>query len=582
MQSVSTEELTKKLICTYARVSTVQQEEEGTIETQLAVLRDFARDNNYTILKEYVDDGWSGDILARPALDELRQAAKTKAWQAVLIYDPDRLARRYSYQELVMDELREAGLEVMFVTIDAPKNSEEKILHGVRGLFAEYERAKIAERFRLGKVRKVKEGHILVSEAPYGYNYIAKHEGRHGYYEVNPDEARVLTMIFEWVGKEGHTLRKVVRKLQEFGITPRKSKRGVWMTSTLSKLLRNTAYIGEAHWGSSYAVIPENPINKDKYRKIKKSSRRKKPEEEWFTIKVPAIIDKELFERTRVQLDANFALSHRNKKNEYLLAGRIRCVCGRGRSGEGPQQGKHLYYRCTDRVLSFPLASTCKEKGINARIADGLVWEKIANLMSSEELLYEQASRWMSARREKCQSYVGDAAIIEKELATLKTQEDRYNRAYGAGLFTVEQLKEYTAPLKQKIASLDGQIVEMRTETTALQVSEVPSADEIKSFSEAARKGLCDLSFQARRAIVLSTIDKVVGSQQELRVYGYVSIKNHVEVCPNHRHGVGATRHPEEPIIPFEFSIELPLALRRGVDYGFLPGSNISQGASGR
>src|SRR3989344_9161272 len=142
-----TNEKPSKLIAIYARVSTSRQENEGTIETQLSVLREYAQKNSLIIVKEYLDDGWSGDILARPSLDELRQDAKAKLWEAVLFYDPDRLARRYSYQELVMDELRDAGIEVMFVTIAAPKNGEEKILHGVRGLFAEYERTKTAERF---------------------------------------------------------------------------------------------------------------------------------------------------------------------------------------------------------------------------------------------------------------------------------------------------------------------------------------------------------------------------------------------------------------------------------------------------
>lgn len=112
-----------KLIAIYARVSTSRQENEGTIETQLSTLREYAEKNGYTIVKEYLDDGWSGDILARPSLDELRQDARSKQWEAVLFYDPDRLARRYSYQELVMDELKEAGVEVMFITVSAPKNS---------------------------------------------------------------------------------------------------------------------------------------------------------------------------------------------------------------------------------------------------------------------------------------------------------------------------------------------------------------------------------------------------------------------------------------------------------------------------
>src|SRR3989344_2222712 len=155
---------TPRLIATYYRVSTSTQEENQTIQTQISAVKDFAVKNGYRIVQEYADDGWSGDTLVRPSLDQLRIDAKKKTWEAVLVYDPDRIARRYSYQELVMDELKEAGIEVIFVTTPAPKNSEDKILHGVKGLFAEWERMKISERFRLGKVRKAKEGHLLVSE----------------------------------------------------------------------------------------------------------------------------------------------------------------------------------------------------------------------------------------------------------------------------------------------------------------------------------------------------------------------------------------------------------------------------------
>jgi site-specific DNA recombinase len=114
------------------------------------------------------------------------------------------------------------------------------------------------------------------------------------------------------------------------------------------------AYIGQARWGSSYAVVPIQPLKHDRYRKTKKSSRRMRPEEEWHLVPVPDIINKELFKRAQTQLATHTALSQRNKKNEYLLAGKIRCVSGRTRAGEGPLRGKHLYYRCSDRVSSFP------------------------------------------------------------------------------------------------------------------------------------------------------------------------------------------------------------------------------------
>jgi len=209
-----------KMIAVYARVSTARQEDENTIETQLFAIREFARAKAYTVVQEYIDDGWSGDMLARPGLDLLRQDAKKRLWDAVLFYDLDRLARRYSFQELVMDELRDLRIEPLFVTIPPSRNHEDRLMYGVRGVFAEYERTKITERFRLGKVRKANEGHVIAAEAPYGYTLVPK-RGRPGdakfvqtHYEVNEDEARVVRSIFAWVADERLPLRQVVKRLQ--------------------------------------------------------------------------------------------------------------------------------------------------------------------------------------------------------------------------------------------------------------------------------------------------------------------------------------------------------------------------------
>lgn len=256
----------------YARVSTQRQENEETIETQILAIRDFAKEKGHTIVKEYKDEGWSGTILARPALDELRLDARKKLWEAIIIYDPDRVARKYSYQSLVIDELEELGIKVLFVTTPPAENDEDRLLYGVKGLFAEYERARITDRFRLGKLRKAREGNIVTTEAPYGYFYIPKQGQKHGYLKINPQEATVIKMIFSWVGEQGLTIREVIRKLHDLNITPRKSKKGAWNTSTLGTLLRNETYIGKAHYHKSYAVVPENPLKNEKYKKVKKTS----------------------------------------------------------------------------------------------------------------------------------------------------------------------------------------------------------------------------------------------------------------------------------------------------------------------
>jgi site-specific DNA recombinase len=538
-----------KLIATYGRVSTSNQENEGTIETQLSAVNQFAEKNGYTIVKQYIDNGWSGDSLARPALDQLRMDAKNKNWEAVLIYDPDRLARRGAWQEVVIEELKDLDVEVLFVTIPKPKTDEDIIMYKMRGVFTEYERMKIKERFRLGKVRKANEGHIIVSEAPYGYTFILKKgkkgdaDFHQGYYEINEREAQIVKNIFSWVDNDGLRLRGIVKKLQELGIPPRKSKRGVWNTSTLSTLLRNRTYIGEGHYGASYATMPINPTKKGGYKKIKKTSRRFKPENEWIKIATPKILDEELFNRVGEILKSNFQMSVRNTKNEYLLTGKIWCDCGRRRAGEGPQCGKHLYYRCTDRIKSFPLKPNCKEKGLNARIVDPLVWKKTKELMSSPKLLLKQIERWRDNQKKGICPSIINTEETKKEIFKLKDQEDRYAKAYGAGVITIEQLKEYLAPVKEKIFSFENQIAKADLESQQGGIKTFPELNQIEAFTQKTSKALSgNLSFDSKKAIIRNIIDRVVGTRENLQVYGYIPVESNINVFTINRNRRSAKR----------------------------------------
>ena len=561
-----------KLTAVYGRVSSANQENEGTIETQLSAIREYAHGQGLIIVREYTDEGWSGDSLDRPSLDQLRIDANKNLWQAVLLYDPDRLARRYSYQELITDELREKGIDVMYVTTPAPKNGVEKILFGVQGLFAEYERAKIAERFRLGKIRKAREGNIIASEAPFGYTFIPK-KGKRGddnfhdsHYEINDRESNIIKQIFSWIGNDHLTIRRIVRELQKQGIFPRKSKRGVWSTSTLSTLLRNKTYIGEGHFGASVAIVPKKPLKAKGYRKIKKTSRYMKPESEWIKIPTPKLIDENLFRRVQEQLRTNFELCIRNRKNEYLLAGKVWCNCSRRRSGEGPQNGKYLYYRCNDRIQNFPLPPTCREKGVNARIADNLIWQKLVDLMTNPEFLYKMAIKWTEKKQVALSEFVIDTAVVNKEVKKLKQQEERYIKAYGMSVLTMEQFQKVILPLREKISAMDTQIIDLNNDKKINSPDPLPEEKEVKEFAEHADKYITQLDFLTKKRIIEIIIQKVIGNDKKLLVIGVLPLSlnlNNVSLRINDRHGQNTTRHSSHPCvettkeIPFDFQILL-------------------------
>lgn len=544
---------TPRVIATYSRVSTGTQEDQKTVQIQLGLFKDAAEERNYEVYKDYVDDGWTSETLARPALDELRQDARKGLFDAVLIYDPDRLARKYSYQELVEDELKESGVEVIYLTVSAPKTSEEKILFGVRGLFAEYEKAKIKERFRLGKLRRIKDGNILVSQPLFGYSYVRRSENVYGHYVINEEEAGIVRLIFSLVSDEGLTLRRLIVRLHDLGIKPRRSKRGVWSTSTLTTMLRHKGYIGEAHWGSSTAVIPKNPLKKEKYKKVQKSSRVIKPESEWMKISIPPIIDRELFERAQVQLEKNASLSLRNTKNEYLLSGKIRCICGNTRAGEGPQRGKHLYYRCTDRVNSFPLPHTCNERSVNVRIADERVWDAIYRLHTDPQFLLTNGDYFLTRQQTRDREAVESLGTSSKEIKRLEEEITRYNKAYGAGVISIEQLIEYTSPLKNTVQKLTKEIELAKSMQLDKGQAFIPSAEELQNFTSYMTHELKDVDFAKKREVVRSSIDKIIGTSEKLLLSGSI----HVNDQTSNRHGMNTIRHFQGIHIPFTFEIML-------------------------
>jgi site-specific DNA recombinase len=163
-------------VAIYARVSTERQAERGTIGSQLGVLREHVTAHGDDLVGEYVDDGQSGARLDRPGLDALRDAAEAGLFETVWCLSADRLARAYAYQVLVLDELARFGVRVRFT--DAPNLATDDphatLLTQVQGVIAEYEKAKIAERYRRGKLFRARAGEITTWKTPYGYRRITR------------------------------------------------------------------------------------------------------------------------------------------------------------------------------------------------------------------------------------------------------------------------------------------------------------------------------------------------------------------------------------------------------------------------
>ena len=238
----------------YARVSTEQQAETHTIASQVAALRERVAADGLagSAALEFLDEGYSGATLVRPALERLRDVVAAGSVDRLYVHSPDRLARKYAYQVLLVDEFRRAGVEVIFLNRALGQSPEDDLLLQVQGMIAEYERAKIIERHRRGKRHAARAGGVnVLSGAPYGYRYVSKYAGGgQARYDIIPEEARVVRQVFDWIARDRLTIGEVCRRLTQAGEVTRTGKTA-WDRSVLWGMLKNPAYIGNAAFGKT-------------------------------------------------------------------------------------------------------------------------------------------------------------------------------------------------------------------------------------------------------------------------------------------------------------------------------------------
>src|SRR6516164_8645934 len=224
-----------KTAAIYARVSSDKQKEENTIASQTAALKEFARDQGYDVPREWIfeDEGFSGASLVRPGLERLRDLAAEGQLEAVLVYTPDRLSRKYAYQILLIEEFTRNGVETVFLKAPKSDTPEDQLLLQFQGMIAEYERAQILERSRRGKRHRARQGQVSVlSGAPYGYRYVRKTEETAAYYEVLAEEANVVRLVYQGYTVKHLSIGAIARLLNKRGVPTRK-RVSRWCRSTV-------------------------------------------------------------------------------------------------------------------------------------------------------------------------------------------------------------------------------------------------------------------------------------------------------------------------------------------------------------
>ena len=514
----------------YARVSTELQTETNTIDSQLAALKERVALDGLAICEElqFIDLGYSGATLVRPGLERLRDLVAAGGVDRLYVHSPDRLARKYAYQVLLIDELYRCGVEVIFLNRELGQSPEDDLLLQVQGMVAEYERAKIMERSRRGKRYAAQSGSVSVlSCAPYGYRYVSKDSGGgQAYFEVVVEQAQVIRQIFDWVGRERATIGEVCRRLTAAGVLTQTGKT-VWHRATVWGMLKNPAYKGIAAFGKTKV-----DSRRTRLRPIRGASPQPKRDystysvdtQEWISVPVPAIVDENLFASVQQQLQENQRRSRIAQRGaRYLLQGLVTCkLCGYTYYGKAisnkAAKGKsrdYAYYRCigTD-AYRFGGNRVCSNTQVRTDTLEAAVWQEVCSLLNNPQRLLQEYQR---RGQEPTSALQENLKTKDAQIAKLRRGIGRLIDSYAEGLIEKSEFEPRIQRMKERVAVLETQVKLLLDEATLHRELRL-IIGRLEEFATSVTKSLDRVDWNTQREIIRLLVKRVEVDTEQVNV----------------------------------------------------------------
>jgi len=524
----------KPMAAIYARVSTPQQEREATIDSQVAALETYARERSYELLPEhyFLDQAVSGSTLMRPALDRLRDLAAEAAFQVVLCLSSDRLARNYAHQWVLMDELQRAGVDTVFIDQpDVQRDPQGQLFLGIKGLFAEYERAMITERLRRGKLYRIRQGQLVNPNAPYGYRYIPVSEPQGGRWVENSVEAEAVRQIFRWYTVDQQpTISQIVDKLNALGQqAPPRGKS--WRFSTVQAILKQPAYTGQAYYNrtrTAHEMVGQPKKSGRGHRRT--PAHLPRPREEWIAVAVPALLDQVLWDQAQERLRMNQRFAPRNNKSHfYLLRSLLVCsVCGRALTGRASKG--HVYYHCPNggknREPDVPRHSC----GIAGSIIEPLVWQAIVELLANPALL---ADAWHSQQGLEAEA-PDELARLQARKRTLERQWARLLDLFQEDLIKKTELAQRKDRLDAERENLAERIVRLQRQSRR-QEAKAQMLEDYATFCQRIESSLANPTPDVQQEVIRLLIDHIVVQKDEIVIKHIVPTDDSCRLLPGRR-----------------------------------------------
>ncbi|WP_200342518.1 recombinase family protein [Rhodovibrio sodomensis] len=501
----------------YARVSSDKQREDNTIASQTASLKTFAASQGYDVPAEWVieDAGYSGATLVRPGLEQVRDLAAEGQIEAVLVYSPDRLSRRYAYQVLIMEELTRNGVATVFLNAPGSGTPEDELLTQFQSMIAEYERGQILERSRRGKRHRARQGEVnVLSGAPYGYRYLRKRDGMPASYEVINGEAEIVRAVYARYTTGGESIGAIARWLTDQGVSTRRGA-ARWERSTVWAMLRNPAYSGTACYGKTQ-IAPRRKVTKALRDRggiaSRNSANHERPRDQWIEVPVPAIVSVETFDLAQERLAANKRTSPRRTVTPSVVQGLVVCrKCGYAMSRTSTRTSTRQihYYRCLGsdawRKLNGPV---CDNKPVRQDLLDAVVWNEVLRLLETPDLIQQELDRRLAAASAADPTRKRQTGL-EQEAARVNKAMDRLVTAYQEDLLSIDELRQRMPALKQRDQTIRAERQAIADQAKA-RSDYVKLAETLSAFLTRLRSTADTLEVEKRQQILRLLVREVL------------------------------------------------------------------------
>ncbi len=436
----------------YARVSTDIQQKEGTIESQVIELKRQVVAAGDVLVKEYIDNGYSGAKLDRPALDQMRKDLGSGLFDTIYFLNTDRIARDVTFQNIIVTEILRHKKQIIINGKDYIHNPENKFELTVLGAVAELERAKMIERSLRGKQHRLKQGFLLGHGYNiYGYDYSKRASDIPAKLTVNEKEAKIVRYIFENFAKGEASVWQMTRHLEKSGI-PTKTGKKLWNIDGLKRMLRNPTYAGTRYFNTRRLTKEHaSPLRGLEYGK-----KVWRPRSEWVGVKVPAIISQKLFNQVQAKTEYN-KIHYYHPKTKQLLCNLVECgECNSSyyayqryyrEKRRGPMRVRHkIAYSCNKRAVDKmhhkDLVKPCRNPEIKAEMLETCVFRMIENVMLNPETLRAHMDFFNKKQRADQLRLEGQLKKIDEKIHAIGEQKKRMVDEYASGDISQEDYIE--------------------------------------------------------------------------------------------------------------------------------------------